>query len=222
MNPPEFLNISGDQDEVIRQRDRSNLQIHWPDNAAPHLKIVTNRSIPLRTAVIERKRNHLVQCADNQFSSHNGVLVFFRTMQEFGTDRRTRRKIRHRSAGEPVNQSAVPAFEHLNPDIAVEQVAHHQVLAGGNGSSGGRSNSASPRLPIKSANSGMRRFISSKLGGASVPATSDITLRTRDSNTRAFSGSRRSRVRSSSKAIVVTTGHCHGDAQNSTPHFQTS
>jgi hypothetical protein len=45
-------------------------------------------------------------------------------------------------------------------------------------------------------------------------------LRTRDSNTRAFSVSRRSRVRSSSKAIVVTTGHCHGETQNSTSHFQ--
>jgi hypothetical protein len=105
--------------------------------------------------------------------------------------------------------------------IGVEQVAHHQVFAGGSGRSSGISNSTSAQEPIKSANSGIRRFISSNVGSSFSSSTSEIAWRTRDSNTRAFSGASRSKLRSSSNAIVVTGNCCLGPTHNSTFHFPT-
>jgi len=220
-NSGEFRHVSSDQREIMHQGDGRNLQIHRPDDTSPSLQIVTNHSILIRTAIIKGKRNHLVQRARNQLLSGNGIHVFLRAMHELGSDRRTSGQIHQGSLSEPINQPTIPALKQLNPDIAVEQVAHHQVLAGGKGSSGGRSNSASPRLPMMSANSGIRRFISSMLGSCFGPSTSEIAARTRDSSARAFSGSKRSKVRSNSMAIVLTPASCYGGMAISTSHFQT-
>jgi hypothetical protein len=130
-------------------------------------------------------------------------------------------QIFHSGLGEPINQPCVPALKHFDPDIGVEQVAHHQIFAEGSGSSGGRSNSLSAQHPMISAKSGRRSFISSNVGSSFSSSTSEIARRTRDSNTRAFSGASRSKLRSSSNAIVATNHFCHGPTRISTFHFPT-
>ena len=221
MNPPEFPRVAGYHGEVVHNRDGSDLQIQWTNHASPLLKIMPDGSILFRALIIEWERKKTIQRACNSFSSRLGVHIFLRSMHEFGSNRRTSGQIHHTGLSEPVNQSGVPSFENLDPDIAVEQVAHHQVFAGGKGRSSGISNSLSAQHPMISANSGIRRFISSKVGGSFSFSTSEIASRTRDTRTRTFSGARRSRVRSSSNAIVVTGRHCHCATKNSTSHFQT-
>lgn len=221
MNPSKLLLIAGDNSESMRKRNRRDLQIEWTNHASPLLKIMPDQSIPFRASIIEWKGNDPIQSARYLLPARFDILVFLRPMHEFRSNRRTCGQIYHTDLGEPVNQPGVPSFEHLDPDIAVEQVTHHQVFAGGNGRSSGSSNSTSAQHPITSANSGIRFFISSKVGSSFSFSTSKIASRTRDSNTRAFSGARRSKVRSSSNAIVVTRKHCHGFSKISTSHFQT-
>lgn len=220
MNPPELLHVSSYHGQVMHQRDRSNLQIHGTDDATSLLQIMANHSITIRTWIIEWQRDRTAQGPCDIHFPGIGIVVFFRAMHEFRANGRACHQLRGWHVGKFVNQSKVFALEHLNPDIRVEQVAHHQVLAGGNGSSGGSSNSLSAQHPMMSAKSGRLRLISSKVGNSFPSTTSEIASRTRDSSTRAFSGARRSKVRSSSNAIVVTGRHCHCATKNSTTHFQ--
>ena len=121
----------------------------------------------------------------------------------------------------PERPVKISTFENLDPHIRIQQETHYQVLAGGIGSSSGSSGSSSAQHPMMCAKSGRRRFNSSRVGNSFSFSTSEIASRTRDSSTRAFSGSRRSKVRSNSITIVVTGRRCHGDIQNSTSHFPT-
>ena len=75
--------------------------------------------------------------------------------------------------------------------------------------------------PIKSANSGIRRFISSNVGSSFSLSTLAITSRTRDSKSRAFSGASRSKLHSNSKVIVGISNPRHGSTRTSTSHFPT-
>lgn len=221
MNTSEFSRIARYHSEVVHKRNGRDLQIQGTNHASPLLKVMSDQSISFCTWIIEGKRKNLIQRTRDAFSSHLGIHVFLRSMHKFGSNRRTSRQICHTGLSEPVYQPGVPSLEYLYPNIAVEQVAHHQVFAGGSGRSSGISNSTSAQHPIKSANSGMRCFISSKVGRSFSLSTSEITSLTRVSNTRAFSGARRSKLRSKSKAIVVMDIDCHGIAKNSTFHFPT-
>lgn len=221
MNSGEFFNISRDQGEVMHQRNRRDLQIHGADDAPPFLKIVANHSITIRTWIIEWQRGRTVESSRDIRFPGTGITVFFRTVHEFRTNGRACRQLRGGSVGKVFNRSEVFTLENFDPNIGIEQIAHHQVFAGGNGNSGGSSNSLSAQHPMISAKSGRLRLISSNVGGCFSSSTSEIASRTRDSSTRAFSGARRSNVRSSSNAIVVTGISCHGIAGDSTSHFQT-
>lgn len=209
MNPPELLHVSSYQSQVMHQRDRSNLQIHRPDDAPSLLQIMANHSITICAWIIEWQRDRTAQSPCYIHFPGIGIVVFFRAMHEFRANRRACRELRGGQVGKFVNETKIFALKHFDPDIRIEQVAHHQVLAGGNGSSGGSSNSLSAQHPMMSAKSGRLRLISSKLGSSFSFSTSKIASRTRVSSTRAFSGTRRSKVRSSSSAIVVTSTHCH-------------
>jgi hypothetical protein len=221
MDPGKFPHIANYHGKAVHQRDRGNLQIQWPNHTPSLLKIMADEAITFRAPIIKRERNHSIQCTCNAFSSRLGIDVFLRSMHEFGSHRRTSGQIFHSGLSEPINQPCVSAFQHFDPNTAVEQVAHHQVFAGGSGRSSGISNSTSAQDPIKSANSGIRRFISSNVGSSFSLSTSEITSRTRDSKIRAFSGASRSKLRSSSSAIVVTSNCCHDRTRNSTSHFPT-
>jgi Cu(I)/Ag(I) efflux system membrane fusion protein len=185
----------------------------------PDFQIMTNQSILIRATVVEGQGDHTIQGCNDLLSSSVGVGIFFSAIHEFGPYRRACRQVGNTSGSEPIDQAGVSGLENPDPYIRVEEVAHHQVFAGGRGSSSGISNSLSAHMPITSANSGIRRFISSIVGNGFSSATSEIASRTRDSSARALSGSRRFRVRSSSNAIVVTGTPCHGGMAISTPHF---
>ena len=221
MDPAKFSHIARYHGQTVYQSNGGNLQIQRPNHTPPLLKIMPDESITFRALIIKRERNHFIQCACDAFSSRPGIAVFLRSMHEFGPHRRTSGQIFHSGLSEPINQPYVPSLEHFDPNIAVEQVAHHQVFAGGSGRSLGISNSTSAQDPIKSANSGIRRFISSNVGSSFSLSTSAITSRTRDSKIRAFSGASRSKLRSNSKVIVVTGNTCHGSTLTSTSHFPT-
>ena len=221
MNSFELTHVTRDQRQIMHQCDRSNLQIERTNHAHPLLKIMANDAITLRATIIEGQRNCATQGNCEIHFSGIGIVVFFRAMHEFSTNGRTCRQLFGGSIGEFSSHPEVFTFENFNPNIGVEQVARYQVLAGGNGRSGGRSNSLSAQAPIICAKSGRRRLTSSKVGRSSSFSTSEIASRTFDSSTFAFSGSRRSKVRSSSNAMVVTTLCCHAISQNSTSHFQT-
>ena len=221
INSGKFVNIPRNQGKVMHQRDCRNLQIHGPDDTASSLQIVANDSIPLRTWIIKWQRGRTGQSfCDIQFPG-SCIIVFFRAMHEFRSNGSACRQLRNGSIGKFTNQSKVLTLENLDPDIGVEQVEHHQVFAGGNGRSGGRSNSLSAQHPIISTKSGRLSLISSNVGGSFFSSTSEIALRTRDSKIRAFSGASRSKLRSSSSVIVVTGNFCHDRTRNSTSHFPT-
>ena len=177
--------------------------------------------VNVRTRIIEGKRSYSSkELGYLHFPSRN-VTVFLSTVHQFGTDDGTDRQLRKRDLCKPINQQKISTFENLDPYIRIQQETHYQVLAGGIGSSSGSSGSSSAQHPMMSANSGLLRFISSRVGSSFSFSTSEIAWRTRDSSTRAFSGSRRSKVRSNSIAIFVTGRQCHGDGQISTSHFPT-
>ncbi len=216
MNPPKLSLVSSNQNQIMHQRDRSNLQIHRANDATSDFKIVAHRSITLRTTIIERERDDVHQCPRNILFPFRSIFVLFSTMHQLRTNRRASRQFFSPKISISLDQSKVFAFENFNPDIGIKQIKHHQVFAGDKGSSGGSSNSTSAQHPMMSARSGRLRFISSRLGGSSDPSTSEIASRTRDSSARAFSGSRRSKVRSNSIAIVLTCKPCHAATDIST------
>ena len=221
MHSFKLTHVARDQSQIMDQRNGSDLQIIGPDDARSAFKALSERPVNVRTRIIERTRNHIgKELGYLHFPSRN-VAVFLSTMHQFRTDDGTDRQLRKSGLRESINQQEISAFENLDPHIRIQQETHYQVFAGGIGSSSGSSGSSSAQHPMMSANSGIRRFISSSVGSSFSFSTSEIASRTRDSSTRAFSGARRSKVRSSSNAMVVTGRHCHGDAQISTSHFPT-
>lgn len=221
MNSFELIYVARDKRQVMNQCHRSNLQIIWPDDTRSTFKTVSDRAVPVGTWIVERKRSHFSKQLHNIHTPARNVAVFLRSMHQFRADDGADSQFRMINLSEPINKKEILAFENLDPDIRIQQVAHHQIFAGGIGSSSGSSGSSSAQAPMICAKSGLRRLISSKVGNSFSFSTSEIASRTRDSNTRAFSGARRSKVRSSSNAIVVTGRHCHGFSKISTCHFQT-
>jgi len=205
----ELTHIPGYHRQIMHKSDCSDLKIHRADNTSPFFKIMADRSIKIRTTVVERKWNHLAKCPDNITFSQSGIFILFRTMHQFRTNGRACRQFVWPRLEESLHQPKVFSFENFDPYIGVEEVTHHQVFAGGKGSSGGSSNSMSAQHPMISARSGRLRFISSILSGSFLSSASEIASRTRDSKTLAFSGSKRSRVLSSSVVIAVTHKECH-------------
>ena len=168
----EFRHVSSDQREIMHQRDCCDLQIHWPDDTTPSLQIVPNHSILIRTWIVERKRDHFAQRPRDFFFPHSDIAIFLCAMHELRTDGRANYNLVNTRSGEAINQLKILRLENLYPDIAVEQVAHYQVFAGDSGNSGGRSNSKSFQQPITSANSGIRSFISSRVGSDAFGSSS--------------------------------------------------
>jgi len=203
------------------QCNRGDLQIIWPDDTRAIFKAVSDRPVSVRTWIVEGNRSHFSKQLRDIQSSAGNVAVFLSSMHQFSTHDGTDCQLRMIHLREPINKEEILAFENLDPDIRIQQITHHQIFAGGIGSSSGSSGSSSAQAPIKCAKSGRLRLISSKVGGSFSFSTSEIASRTRDSSTRAFSGARRSKVRSSSNAIVVTGRHCHCATKNSTSHFPT-
>ena len=204
MHSGKFIHVTRDHRQFMHQCNRRDLQIHWSDVTAPLLQIVADYSIPIRTTIIERKRNHLAQCRCDNFLPQTGIFIFFCTVHEFCAHGRARHQSVDRCFSEPGNQSKILPFENFDPDVAVEQVSHHHVFAGGSGNSGGRSNSKSAQQPIRSANSGIRSFNSSSVGSTlSASATEDRASRTCISSFSAASGFSRLNIRSSSTATAL-------------------
>ena len=208
-NPRELTHIPSHQNEIMHDRDSCDLQIQRADHTGSNLKIMAYRSVKIRTAVVEREGDNLIQRPNYIPLSSSSIRILFRSMHQFCTDWRTSREIRHRVSIESADQTVVPTLEDFDPDIRVQEITHQQDFVGGKEDSGGSSNSMSAQQPMISANSGILRFNSSMLGNSSSPAASDNASRTRDSSAFAFSGSRRSKVLSSSVAIAVTEEACH-------------
>lgn len=104
----------------------------------------------------------------------------------------------------------VSILENLDPHIRIEQKVHYQTLAGGIGSSSGSATFSSAQQPIKSANSGIRRFISSSVGNTlSISATEDKASRTCISSFSAASGFNRVSISSSSIATALMAKPSH-------------
>ena len=221
MNSAKFIHITRDERQVMHQRNCGDLQIHRADDASPFLKVMTYQTINFRTPNIKGKRDVRCQGDIDILFPGFGIVVFLRPMHEFCQHERARHDFCRRNLSKSVNQPKILSLENFDPNIGVKQVGHHQVFAGGSGSSGGSSNSLSAQHPMICAKSGRLRFNSSRVGSSFSCSTSEIASRTRDSNTRAFSGARRSKVRSSSIAIVVTGKRCHGMMKISTSHFPT-
>ena len=200
----EFHHVSSDQREIMHQRDCCDLQIHWPDDTTPSLQIVPNHSILIRTWIVERKRDRHVQCPDNILFPGNRIVIFFRPVHEFRADWRAYHYFSREGTSKFFDQSKILSLENFDPDIGIEEISHHQVFAGDNGSSGGSSNSRSAQHPMISARSGRLRLISSSVGGFCGATADEIASRTRVSNACAVSRSKRSKTRSSSKAIPLT------------------
>ena len=221
MNSFELIHVARDKRQVMHQCNGSDPRIIRPDDTRPIFKAVSDHPVSVRTWIIEGKRSYSSKQLRDIQSPAGNVAVFFCSMHQFSTHDGTNCQLRMIDLREPINKEEILAFQNLDPDIGVQQVTHHQIFAGGIGSSSGSSGSSSAQAPIKYAKSGLRRLISSKVGSSFSLSTSKIAARTRDSNTRAFSGARRSKVRSSSNAIVVTGRHCHCATKNSTSHFPT-
>lgn len=221
MHSFEFIHIARHHGQIMNQGNGGDLQIIGTDNACPAFKALPERPVNVRTRIIEGKRSYFSkELGYLHFPSRN-VAVFLSTVHQFGTDDGADRQLRQCDLRKPINQQKISSFENLDPHIRIQQETHYQVLAGGIGSSSGSSGSSSAQHPMVCAKSGRRRFNSSRVGNSFSFSTSEIASRTRDSSTRAFSGSRRSKVRSNSITIVVTGRRCHGDIQNSTSHFPT-
>ena len=210
MHSRKFLNIPRDHRQVMHQRDRRDLQIIRADDTAPALQIVADDAIPIRTPIIERKRNHLAQCPRDNFLPHLHIYILFRPMHQFRAHRRAGSHLVNTSSGKPIHQTDALRLKNFYPNVTIEQVAHHHVFAGGSGNSGGSSNSTSAQHPIKSANSGIRRFISSSVGNTlSVSATEDKASRTCISSFSAASGFNRVSISSSSITTALMAKPSH-------------
>lgn len=221
MNSFKFIDVASDKRQTMHQCNRGNLQIIWPDDPRSTFKAVSDRSVSIRTWIVKGKRSYIgKQLRDFQSSSMN-VAVFLGIMHQFRTNNRTNCQFRMIDLREPINTEEILSFENLDPDIRIQQLTHYHVFAEGIGSSSGSSGSSSAQHPMMSAKSGRLRFNSSRVGRSFSLSTSEITSLQRDSNTRAFSGARRSKVHSKSKAIVIMGIDCHGIAENSTFHFTT-
>jgi len=220
-NSGEFRHVSSDYRQVMYQGDRGNLQVIRPDHAAPPLEVVADARIDIGASIIKGQRNKFAQQALHTRFPLNRICIFLRPNEQLCPDRRTTGHFAKVFAAESIKKHAFAPLQNLDPHVAIKKVGHFHSFAGGNGSSSGRSNSMSAIQPMNSATSGIRRFISSMLGSCLGPSTSEIAARTRDSSTRAFSGSKRSKVRSNSMAIVLTPASCYGGMAISTSHFQT-
>jgi hypothetical protein len=221
MHSFKLIHIARHHGQIMNQGNGSNLQIIGTDNACSTFKALSERPVNVRTRIIEGKRSYFSKKVDYLHSPSRNVAVFLSAVHQFGTDDGTDRQLRKSDLRKPINQNKISTFENLDPHIRVQQETHYQVLAGGIGSSSGSSGSSSAQHPIMCAKSGLLRFNSSRVGSSFSFSTSEMASRTRDSSTRAFSGSSRSKVRSSSSAIVVTGKPCHTPVDKSNPHFQT-
>jgi hypothetical protein len=221
MNSFELIHVARDKRQVMHQCNGSDPRIIRPDDTRPIFKAVSDHPVNVSTWIIEGKRSYSSEQLRDIQSPARDIAGFLCSMHQFGTHDGTNCQLRMVDLREPINKEEILAFQNLDPDIRIQQVAHHQIFAGGNGSSSGSSGSSSAQAPIRCANSGIRLFISSKVGSSFSFSISEIAAGTRDSNTRAFSGARRSKVRSSSNAIAVTGRHCHCATKNSTSHFPT-
>lgn len=219
MNPTKFPDVTSDHNQIVGQGNSRDLKIERPDYRALLFKSMTNCRVCVCTRIIKGERWIQRENFLNHGPALSRIIIFSGSIKQLRAHRSTAGYFGSFRPHKAIYQPQISGLQNFNPDITVQKISHYHVLAGGSGKSSGISNSRSARLPMMSARSGRLRFISSIVGNGFSSTTSEITSRTRDSSTRAFSGARRSRVRSSSNAIVNTSETCHGESKNSTSNF---
>ncbi len=200
----EFHHVSSDHCQVVGQRDCRNLEVVWPDHTAPAFEVVADPRIDICATIIERKRNEFARQALDKHFPFDRICIFFRPNEQLSQDRRTTTHFGEVLAAESIKQDVFSSLQNLDPHVAIKKVSHFHSSVGGSASSSGRSNSISAIHPMNSASSGILRLISSSVGGFCGSTAEEIASRTRISNVCAASGSKRSKTRSSSKAIPLT------------------
>lgn len=210
MNSGKLPSIACHQCQVVDQRDRGDLQIKRPDHATSDFEVLTDLCINIRAMIIVGQRNHTGNKLLDFRPPPDRVLIFFSAMHQLRPDDGAGDQFGSICQRKSIKQNDISIFKYLDPDIRIEQKAHHQIFAGGNGSSSGSATSSSDQAPIKCAISGTRSLISSNVGKTlSVSATDDKTSRTWDSSFCAASGFSRVSIRSNSTATALMDKPSH-------------
>ncbi len=213
----ELADVARHHGQIVNQRDGGNLHVERANDISRPLKLIADAAIDIGGAVIEWKGIEFPEQYLNFRNSLRWVFILPCTVDKLGADRSAASDFRRRGKRNAIGNQTIRCSrfvcpQDLNPDVTIEQIAFHHVLAGGSGNSGAISNSTSARHPMRSAKSGRSLFISSKDG---ISASAIIRL-TRSSTSFALSASSRLSSSVSCFGILLMPASCHAPRPAST------